>query len=256
MTLEVHVLTNDADWILPWALRHYGALGARMVVHDGGPDWRPDSPTRLLCTCHGAEWRMWDTAGELNDDLAARLKNTCWRGTDADWVACVDADELLWASGGLNEILSVYEKRGAVVIKPHGFEMFADEMPQDGCGQITAAIREGAPDDQWYAKPILFSPRRLRESGFGIGAHESRPVLRDGRAFFVGRDFPKATPPTYLLHYHQIGPLSAVAARYDATRKRLAAVNVRQQWGNFKAGLEHAQEKRAMIVPNLRRVIN
>lgn len=262
MKIEVHILTCDADWVLPWTLRHYGSFADRVVVHDGGPDWREGSLTRELCRCHGALWREWDTAGELNDELAARHKNLCWRGTDADWVITADADELLYFPGnkeGYNHhartVLEDLLDRGAAVIKPHGFEMFSETPPEGGSHQIYDDLKSGAPDDEWYSKPILFSPRLVAESGLGIGAHESRPVLKNGMAFRVGREWPKSNPPVYLLHYHQIGPIEAVAARYDATRKRLAAVNVRNGWGNFEPGLDHARRKRARIFPNLTRII-
>lgn len=269
MKLEVHVLTNDADWILPWTLRHYGAFASKIVVHDGGPDWREGSPTRDLCACHGAEWRMWDTAGQLNDELARHIKNEAWKGTDADWVAVVDADELLFFPDpglvdgrrltahkqGVWNALYTYDRIGAAVIRPEGFEMFSDAMPDPGSNQIWIAIRDGAPDDKWYGKPVLFSPKIVSEAGLGIGAHESRPVLKDGRALRVDQTWPHPNPRCLLLHYHQIGPIDAVAARYDATRKRLARINEANGWGNFDAGLKHAQDKRSLIVPNLCRVV-
>lgn len=255
MKLEVHLLTNDADWILPWALRHYGSYDAKVIVHDGGPSWSETGPTRELCRAHGAEWRKWDTGREFNDDLNRRLKNDCWKGTDADWVVVADCDEFIYFPMGWESTLSAYDKTGAAVIRPYGFEMFSEAMPTQGARQIYDEIKNGAEDDKWYAKPILFNPRLLIESGFGIGAHESRPVLRDGRALLVNKNWPKPKPLTLLLHFHQIGTLDQVGNRYDATRKRLAQINVANNWGNFKPGREHAQEKRAYILPRLRQVV-
>ncbi len=95
MNIEVHILTSQYSWILPWTLRHYCSFAQKVVVHDGGPDWSEQAVNRQLCAAHGAVWKVWDTAGQLNDSLAKRLKNECWRGTDADWVICADDDELI-----------------------------------------------------------------------------------------------------------------------------------------------------------------
>lgn len=255
MKVEIHILANDYDWMLPWALRHYGEFAQKIVVHDGGPDWREGSVTRELCACHGAEWSMWDTAGELNDELARRLKNECWRGTDADWVACVDVDELVYFPGGAAKTLDAYEAIGAAVIRPAGFEMFSESLPHAGAHQIRDVIKNGAPDEKWYSKPVLFNPRLVADSGFGLGAHESRVVLKDGRAFKVDKRWHAPTLPALLLHYHQIGPAAVVAERYDATRRRLSRINEANKWGNFDPGEVHVQHKRDLILPRIRRVI-
>ena len=254
MIFEVHILTNDADWILPWTLRHYSSYGARIFVHDGGPAWGPESTTLELCKLHGATHVVWDTAGQLNDDLARRLKNECWKGTDADFVAVVDCDELVYFPAGVKDTLGAYKRCGAAVVRCIGFEMYSDYMPEAG-GQIYDEIKMGAPENKWYSKPILFNPSLLSESGLGIGAHEARPVLKDGRSFFVGPAWTTPNPPTYLLHFHQIGTLEQVANRYDATRKRLSGLNVARRWGNFETGIVHAQQKRDLILPSLRQVV-
>lgn len=264
MKLEVHLLTHDGEQMLEWSLRHYAQFASQIVVHDGGPE-RIARDVALRVIHGGFSTRCiitttaWDTAGQLNDELAMRLKNACWRGTGADWVAVMDADELLHFPDGARETLEAYERIGAAVARPHGFEMFSDEWfePSDHPnGQVTRVAPNGAPDDVWYAKPVLFSPRRVAESGFGVGAHESDPVLKNGLRFHVGRNWPFADPPVYLLHYKSIfGGLDRIAARYDATRRRLAAVNVNNGWGNFKSGREHALEKRAALLPNVRRVV-
>lgn len=251
MNVEVHILSHDGEIMIGWALRHYRTFSDSVIVHDGGPDGFSSSRASLF----GAASVPWDTKGCLNDALAMDLKNKCWQGTTADWVICVDADELVYFPGGAEKTLSLYEGLGAAVIKPLGFEMFTDSLPE-GTGQIYDYVKEGARDDEWYAKPVLFSPKRVAYAGFGIGAHESVPVLHDGRSLRVDRNWPQANPPTYLLHFHQIGPIEHVAARYDETRKRLSPINEKNGWGNFKSGRDHAQEKRDRILPNLETVVH
>lgn len=256
MKLEVHLLTHDDEQMIEWALRHWVKLGAKVIVHDGGPSFKSGF---VAGAYPNTSWIEWDTAGELNDELARKLKNECWRGTDADWVAVVDADELLHFPNGAEETLSVYDKCGAAVIRPSGFEMYSEHWCEPSAlpgVQLIDFVKHGSPDDKWYAKPILFSPKLVVESGFGIGAHESDPMLKDGRSFHVGPDWPKANPPTYLLHFKSIfGGLQRIAARYDATRQRLSLCNVRNGWGNFAPGMTHAKEKRDLLLPHVRRVV-
>ncbi len=254
LKLECHLLAHDSESFLHWAIRHWQMLGARVVVHDGGPS----GGSTKIAESSGAEARSNDSAGQLNDELNREKKNSCWKGSDADWVTCCDADELLWWPEGMQRTLESYERLGAAVIKPHGFEMFSETWfdPSEHTGQITDWVKYGAPDDKWYAKPILFSPKRVAESAFGVGAHESEPILKDGRRLKVDGKWPKANPPTYLCHFHGgYGPVEHVAKTYAENRKRLSAINVRMKWGNFEDPMKHAMDKRAAIMPNLRRVI-
>jgi len=250
LKIEVHILSHDHEQMLTFALRHYKTFATRIIVHDGGPT----GLSTHIAHDYGVEAVRWDTSGKLNDELAQELKNTCWIGTDADWVICVDCDELIYFPEGATAALESYSRTGAAVIRPKGFEMFSNNFPE-GLGQIYDEVKQGARDDKWYAKPVLFSPKKISESGFGVGAHDSRPVLKNGHRLYVGQRWPFPSPPCYLLHFHQIGRIERVAARYDATRKRLAEVNERKGYGNFKPGIVHAKEKRAYILPRLEQVV-
>lgn len=251
MSCEVHVLAGLEAEMIGYTIRHYQTFATKIVVH---VCTQSNDGTRDVAESYGVDVRPWDTAGKLNDGMAAILKNTCWLGTPAEWVVCVDCDELLYFPTGAEVALASYTRTGAAVIKPCGFEMFSDTFPTTN-GQIYDEVKMGARDDKWYAKPVLFSPRKVLESGFGIGAHESRPILKNGRSLYIGSDWPNPSPPCYLLHFHQIGPAERIAARYDATRLRLSALNERHRWGNFAPGIQHVQQKRDYIIPRLERVV-
>lgn len=267
MKIEVHLLSHDDEQMIEWSIRHYLQFADKIVLHDGavtkfkesrtfraGREAEENAGPSAFCKI---EWRPWDTAGELNDELARKLKNECWHGTDADWVIVVDADELIWGPD-VRASLESFKRVGAAILKPHGFEMFSDEWfdPEWHPGlQITDLVKDGAPEDQWYSKPAIFAPRLVLDSGFGIGAHASDAVLRDGRRFHVGKDWPCCSGLS-LLHFKSIfGGLDRIAERYDATRSRLSLVNIRNGWGNFKSGKVHAQEKRDLLLPHVRRVV-
>lgn len=250
MKIEVHVLNWNELEILPYTVRHYLTF-ARVIIHDAGStDGSPE-----LARVMGAEVRPWAAGEKFNDLEHMALKNSCWKGTDADFVAVVDADELLYFPGGAQETLGRYLRIGAAVIKPAGYEMFNEDYPTT-TGQIYDEVKMGTCDDTWYSKPCLFSPARVMESGFGIGAHESRIVLKDGRSFHVGPNWPKANPPTLLLHFHHgIGPIERLARRLDEKTSRLSATNKANGWGNLKPGMVHAKEKLDFIKAGLQQVI-
>ena len=251
MKVEVHILTWNEEALIKYAVRHYRTFADKIMVHDA----RSTDRTREFAQWGGAEVVDWDTGNQFDDEMAMKLKNDCWRGTDADWVICADADEFIYFPQGAEAALASYSRTGAAVIKPHGWEMISDTYPTTG-GQIYDEVKFGARDDKWYAKPLLFNPRIVAESGFGIGAHESDPVLKNGMKLRVGANFPRAVPPCYLLHFHQIGPVERTAALYDERRQRLCATNVRNRWGNIDdTGIVHAKMKRDYIRARLEQVI-
>lgn len=247
MKVDIHLLTFNEEEILPYTLRHYITFATRIIIHDG---FSTDG-TRAIAKQYGAEVRDWDTAGQINDRLAQQLKNTAWQGTDADWVGMFDADELLYFPLGVKETLFICERRNVPIIKPHGFEMCADVFPTTP-GQLYDEVKMGAADDKWYAKPAMFSPKRVRDMGFGVGAHTCRAVLHSGMR--VSADV-FTRPAVYLLHCKHLGPVERVAKEYRADLLRLSDVNRHHRWGNQGDGLVHAQEKRAGIMSRLQRVI-
>jgi hypothetical protein len=246
--IQVLILTYNEETILPYTLRHYKTFADRITVYDA---FSTDN-TRNICREHGAVVLDWKTDG-LNDTIAKHVKSTGWINDHrSDWVICADADELVYFPKGIQYTLEQYDTLGIGVVKTKGFEMFSETLPTTS-GQIYEEINMGGHDDKWYGKPVLFSPRRVRSINFAAGAHTCTWIDTNGN------DMPNPTaevePPTYLLHYHHIGPIERIATRYDATRKRLSQANVRNKEGNFEPGMKHAQDKRNQILRTLHRVL-
>ena len=249
-TVEVHVLTRNEEAMLPYTLRHYQTFAQKIVVHDAFSTDR----TREIATAAGAQVVDFDTKDKVDDELHIRMKNTCWRGTTADWVICVDCDELVYWPGGVTNALAAYEAAGVPMIHPHGFEMFT-EAALTTKGQIYEQVKVGAPDNKWYAKPVMFSTLRVTASNFGIGCHTASPMLKNGVKLRFDENTPFTEPPCYLLHFHHIWPIAEIAAKYDRTRARLTANNVAHHFGNLEPGIKHAMDKRTFILKNLMEVI-
>lgn len=246
--IQVLILTYNEEVIMPYTLRHYATFADRITVYDA---FSTDN-TRNICRKYGANVVDWKTDG-LNDMLAKHVKSTGWINDHrSDWVICVDADELIYFPKGIEYTLAEYEQQRVEVVKPHGFEMFSESLPSKD-GQIYDEIKFGGRDDKWYAKPVLFSPRRISSIEFAAGAHTTKWIDINGSEH--SNPTVPTEPPTYLLHYHHIGSLQRIADKYDATRKRLSKINEKNRHGNFDPGLKHAQDKRALIFKTLHQVI-
>lgn len=247
MDIDVYILAYNEAEIITYTLRHYATFARRIVVYDA---FSTDK-TRDICKEYGAEIVEWETNG-LDDMQAKFVKQTAWKGTDANWAICVDADELFYFPHGVFQTLSYYDMQNLHVIKPRGFEMTSDVYPTTD-QQIYDEVKMGGRDDYWYAKPVCFAPQRIESIEFGAGAHVCEGILKGGKRF--KNPTQPSEPPSYLLHYHHIGPIDRIAARYDATRKRLSPTNVKNRFGNFDPGMKHAQDKRALIAKTLHQVI-
>jgi hypothetical protein len=249
--LEAHILAHSEEDIIGWTIAHYQNIGAaRVVVHDLGSE----DGTVDIAVGMGAVVKQ-HRCHDFNDADNVQLKNTCWAASSADWVAVVDADELLHSpTMPFPDLLETYESTAIPVAKPHGFELCADEFPVYQPGrQLTDLVKHGARDDHWYAKPVLFTPRRVMYMNFAPGAHKCDAVLSDGRHH--GNPTIPTTPPVYLLHAKHIGPVERVAERYVRNQRRHSELNKRMRWGNYEPPLKHAQDKRRSIMGELRQVI-
>lgn len=250
MKTEVHLLTYNEQDILPYTLRHYTTFAQKIIVHDSFSTDR----TREIAQSYGAEVRDWDTGGTINDKLAAELKNTAWKGTDADFCIMADADELIYFPQGTEQTLATYLDWGLAFVRPRGFELHSYKFPTTG-GQLYDQVKYGAPDDKWYSKPILFQPPLVKDMGFGIGAHGCRAQLVDGSELISSNVPFTDSPPTYLLHCKHLGPVQRITKEYTTDQQRLSEINRRQRWGNQDDPHRHALEKRSGIIARLQRVI-
>lgn len=243
-----HILCYNEAEIIGYTLRHYATFCQRIVLHDLGSTDGSQEIARLA----GAEIVQWDCKQEFDDRLNQRIKNEEWLKTPADWVIMADADEFMYFPAGAALTLAAYDAGHLHVVKPYGYEMLADKFPTT-TGQIYDEVKMGGRDDRWYAKPIMFSAKRVKSVSFSMGAHEISGVLKNGQQFGNPKVF--SLPPTYHLHMHHIRSLEEVATRYNAVRARLSTINKQMRWGLTTTGEIHALEKRTAIKSRLERVV-
>lgn len=248
-TVEVHLICFNEQDILPYSLRHYKTFARRIVLHDAHSTDR----SREIAKSFGAEVRDWNCSAKIDDFELTKIKNEGWLGSSAEWVIMADADELQYFPKGTAASLAAYHAKGMAVVRSRGYELVSEVFPT-GDGQIYDEVKEGGEDSHWYGKTILFSPKLLKSYEFGIGAHCSEAVTKDGRKLDINREWPLADPPAYLLHCHHLGPLERVAAAYDRKRANMSESNIKHNFGNHAPGIVHAKEKRDGIRSRLERI--
>ncbi len=247
MNIEVHIVAFNESRIIGYTLKHYAQFCSKMIVHDG---LSTDS-TRVIAQKYGAEVRDFDTKHQINDTLLTALKQESWKGTTADWVIFVDADELVYFPIGAENSFPAYEASNIAVVKPYGYEMVSDVYPTTD-GQIYDEVKFGGVDNRWYAKPCIWNPRLVKTLMFSAGAHECNAMLKDGRR--LPNPTTPSNPPVYLSHWKHIDSVDNIAAGYAAAQTRMSAVNKQNGWGWHGDVRLHAQNKRDAIMKTYQRI--
>ncbi len=248
--IHCHFLAYNESRFVEYTLKYYTSFCSRVVLEDLGSS----DGTQDTAIAFGAEVRQWDCKQEFDDSLNKKIKNECWRDSDADWVICVDCDELLFLPNGVESSFESYASQGIPILKPQGYEMLSDVFPTTK-GQVFDEIKMGGRDDFWYGKSVCFSPKLVAEVDFGAGAHVVTVKLKDGQTLNVNHQWPLSSPVCQLLHFHQIMPIEEIAAKYEATKARMSENNIKNNWGWHGEGKVHATDKRNFILSRLEQVI-
>lgn len=193
------IMWNEAQ-MLPWFLRHYAPWVDKIVVFleksDDGSEW-------LLRSCPKVDLRVWPFKG-LDDEAFLEMVNECYKEArgKADWVAHVDADELLYHPH-MPELLS---NKHADVIQAKGYALISEVgwPHDDGHSQLYDLVKTGAP--QWnYDKKLLFRPSLDFHHTIGRHTYENKFPRHNGREW--------TNSGLKLLHCHHVGGITHTADR-------------------------------------------
>lgn len=166
MKIEVYVMARNEEKMIPYIMRHYGMFANVIFIESNSSDRTVELATEL-----GATVMKYDMKDELSDQTHVNIKNECWKGSTADWVIMVDADEFVYHP----EIVSVLSKIDATVIQPSFHNMFSYRFPTTK-GQIYDEVKFGTADGgMWRSKPIIFSPLQITSMNWFPGSHYANP---------------------------------------------------------------------------------
>lgn len=145
------------------------------------------------------------------------LKNSCWKGSDADWVIVVDTDEILALRDDgeeKNHLLSL-KIQGYTVVRPKGWQVVSHDVPRE----TWLEIKNGFEYDQ-YSKLCCFNPKAIKEINYIHGCHVANPVGQVN----IAED-------GVLFHYRNVGGPERLIERHRLYRERMSDWNIRWKAG-------------------------
>lgn len=120
-----------------------------------------------------------------------QIKNTCWKGSEADWVIVCDIDELIYHPD-MRDFL--YRSQNWTLMQPLGWAMWSDHFPTTP-KQIWEEVKFGYRDSA-FDKLVVFNPQFIDNINYHAGAHVASPkgIIRHFR-----------NPEFKLLHFKYLG---------------------------------------------------
>lgn len=166
--MKVHIFSVmwNEEYLLPYFLRHYSTFADTIfIINDRSTDRtveiaKAHPKVRLLDFPYS---RGLNEEDQSNCFVESYKKYS--RGI-ADWVMCVDADEIIYNKDIIG-VLQEQRRRGVRVIKSTGYQMVSKTMPKNN-GQIYDECKTGARS-RGYDKPVIVDP--ALDVMFGIGRH-------------------------------------------------------------------------------------
>jgi len=224
MNIDLHVLCYNESDIIRMVLQHYRKFCRNLFVYDN----HSTDNSREIAREEGAEV---DFFGDqfFNDHHNMNLKNTCWYGSDADYVIVCDMDEVLSMPGqNIHQLIARARFEGVTIFKTYGWQIMSDEMPKDDLLEITNGFHFAN-----YSKAIIFNPKEITNINYNLGAHKCNP---EGNVKWSEESL-------FVLHYKHIGGVQRTIDRYKMYQKRMSPFN-RKHGHGFHYNQSPAQLRR------------
>ena len=178
--MKICVITlvyNDAER-LPFFLRHYSVFADKIIVYYNIAS--TDRTLEILKSNPLVQIINYDTGGFFNEEMNQHIKNTAWKGLDADWFIVCDSDEYLYFKHptiGMRTYLGYFINEKVYLPQVKGYQMIGDGAPKDdGKSQIYDLCKYGAyyekvldQYDHSSSKQILF--HKGTNIVYGPGGH-------------------------------------------------------------------------------------
>lgn len=142
--------------------------GCLITIFD---NYSTDDTTKIALE-NECEVRFFNSGDEMDEATLIKVRNNCWKESEAHWCLVVDADELV----DINTEFLTTNNTGNI-FKCVGYEMFGTET------DTVDTLVNGLPS-AGYCKPVLFR-NWFKEINFAPGSHSADPVLRDNLPFSI-----------------------------------------------------------------------
>lgn len=166
MKIHIYSIMWNNEYILPYFLRHYGAFADKIYIFN---DHSTDK-TAEIAKAHPKvvlldfEYNRGLNEDDFNDCFVKAYKK--YSRAVADWVMCVDADEIIY-NKDISGILQEQRKRGVRVLKSNSYQMVSEILPKIN-GQIYDECKTGSRSRR-FDKTVVFNP--ALDIKFGHGRH-------------------------------------------------------------------------------------
>lgn len=214
MVCEAYIIAWNESETIHLTIKHYQQFCSRIILYDN----YSDDGTPEIAKSMGCEVKSFGIHGVLDDREYTKLKNNCWKGSKADWVIVVDADEIYCPPDLWNIDVTIY--------RTFGWNVYSHDIPKDNWLEITTGFH-----DPNYSKLCCFQPSKIKEIGYVHGCHIAKPV---GDISYSNGAFP-------LLHYRNVGGPERLVKRHALYRPRMSEWNKRWRCGHH---YEQSDEQR------------
>lgn len=217
MNIECHMIAWNESETIHLSIKHYQQFCLRIIIYD---NYSTDN-TREIALSMGCEVKLFGIEGVLDDREYTKLKNNCWKGSKADLVFIVDADEII------RILIPDIGIKDETIFRTHGWNVFHHEVPVNSWEEITTGFY-----DIQYSKLCVFNPKKIKEINYVHGCHIAKP---EGYIKYH-------TQPMILFHYRNVGGPERLVQRHALYRPRMSEWNIK-----WKAGKHYLDEDNKRI---------
>lgn len=213
MKIEAHIIAWNESETIHLTIKHYQRICSKVIIYD---NYSTDN-TRSICESMGCEVKLFGIEGVLSDVEYTKLKNNCWKGSDADWVIVCDADEILDAPFHYLDYRPFNWLGSPTILRTFGWNVFHEDVPSENWLDITKGFH-----DPNYSKLCIFNPKEIKEINYVHGCHVAKPT---GNAQY-------SSDVLTLFHYRNVGGPERLVKRHELYRPRMSAHNIKWNMGD------------------------
>jgi glycosyltransferase involved in cell wall biosynthesis len=172
MIIHLYACCYNEQDLLPYFLRYYQDIADKIIVYD---NHSTDESINILKAHPKVTFRYYDSNNELNDFTMLDIYNQSYKESRgvADWVICVDIDEIIVSpKSDLRNALSEMFLNGVMIPRVRGFQM-VNETFIKADKQIWELFKTGVRDPL-YDKASIFRPEI--EINYLPGRHLAEPI--------------------------------------------------------------------------------
>ena len=219
MNIDVYTLCWNEMAILPFVIEAWKRFARHVYVFDNGST---DGSIEFLKQYDWITVEHFGKDTEKSNALNSNIKNTKWKGSDADYVVVCDLDECLVGKDVI-KTLEDCKKRGATIVETEWYDFInpQNEIPQYEEGKTLYEVSPYATRNK-TSKTLVFDPKKITDMNYGVGAHRCYP-----------KGIIKKFKPTGLFvhHINNCLCLDYKLKRYEMQNARRSAEDKRKGWG-------------------------